>query len=274
MSGSRLIAFFLMIVSMTPLMAQNPPPRENPYDVIARIFQPLWGVLLTESNAPHRAATITLEMADVSGRLPREMKGAILRAHVEFPDKVKVEAPVLGEQFIICRKGNDVWATPGEKVKFLASQFKVVPQKNTRLNTPIFLPITPQQAIFLPALFSVARPDVAEVETLNGEDCRVLTAGLMPELARVTKAEDLSTRIWVAGGHVPRRVEVRRKDFSATVNIKEIKYYPALPASTWEVPAGSSDTYRTSTDMLEGLLYIVMNSLKSGADDTPWLTVK
>jgi hypothetical protein len=256
------------------LRAQQPAPRENPYDVIAKIFQPLWGVLLAESNGENRAASITLEMTEVSGRLPSEMKGATLQAAVQFPDKVKLIAPVLGETFTVCRNGDEVWATPGSKVEYLISQFRVVPKKATKLKTPIFLPITPQQAIFLPALFSISRADVAEVEDLNGESCRVLTAGLMPELARATKAEDFQTRVWVAPGHQIRRVEVKRRDFSTVVDVREMTFSPTLSPSTWNPPAGASDVFRTSPEMLEGLLYIVMNSLKTGATDTPWISAK
>jgi hypothetical protein len=264
-------ALALLVMAPAPLRAQSSAPRENPYDVIGKIFQPLWGVLLAESKATNHAATFTLEMSEVGGRLPKEMQGATLQAAVQFPDKVKLAAPVLGETFTVCRNGNQVWATPGQKVEYLLSKFKVVPKKNVKLNTPIFLPITPQQAIFLPALFSVVRPDVAEVESLNGEECRVLTAGLMSELARATKAEDFQARAWVAAGHKIRRVEVKRRDFSTVVDIRAMTFSPSLPASTWE-PAETSDIYRTTPEMLEGLLYIVMNSLKTDAQDAPWLS--
>lgn len=264
----------IVLAAASPLRAQQAAPRENPYDVIAKIFQPLWGVLLAESNGDNRAASITLEMSEVGGRLPREMKGATLQAAVQFPDKVKLVAPVLGETFTVCRNGDQVWATPGSKVEYLISQFQVVPRKGTKLKTPIFLPITPQQAIFLPALFSVSRADVAEVENLNGENCRVITAGLMPELARATKAEDFQTRVWVAPGHKIRRVGVQRRDFSTVVDVREMVFSPTLPATTWEPPAGDTDVFRTTPDMLEGLLYIVMNSLKTGAQDTPWISAK
>jgi len=262
-----------LVMASAPLLAQTSAPRGNPYEVIGKIFQPFWGVLLAESNGANHAATLTLEMSEVSGRLPKEMKGATLQAAVQFPDKVKLAAPVLGETFTVCRNGNQVWATPGQKVEYLLSKFKVAPKKNVKLNTPIFLPITPQQAIFLPALFSVVRSDVAEVESLNGEECRVLTAGLMPELARATKAEDFQARAWVAAGHTLRRVEVKRRDFSTVVDIKDLSFSPTLPASTWE-PAETSDIYRTTPEMLEGLLYIVMNSLKTDAHDAPWLSSK
>lgn len=250
------------------------PPRENPYDVIGKIFQPFWGVLLAESNGANRAATLTLEMSGAEGRLPGEMQGAVLKAAVQFPDKVRLEAPVMGETFIVCRDGDKVWAVPGKKAEFLLSQFKVKPRQGLDLSTPIFLPITPAQAIFLPALFSVKRADVAEVEELNGEECRVLSAGLMPELARATGAEDFQARAWVAPGHMLRRVEVAREDFKAVVDLREVAFSKTLPPSTWDPPADATDVYRTTPAMLEGLLYIVMNSLKTAEGDTPWLPAK
>ncbi|MFM8829955.1 MAG: hypothetical protein ACKOHM_02955 [Spartobacteria bacterium] len=213
----------------------------------------------------HAVGCLYVSVMDVGGRLPQEMKGASLQAEVQFPDKVKVSAPVMGETFTVCRNGDEVWATPGSKVEHLLSQFQVVPRKGPKLKTPVPLPITPQQAIFLPALFSVSRPDVAEVEELNSESCRVLTAGLMPELAKATGAEDFQARVWVAAGHEIKRLEVKRRDFSMVVDVRELMFSPTLPASNWEPPAGSTDIYRTTPEMLEGLLYIVMNSLKTDA---------
>ena len=265
------LCFFL---SLSPLLAQQGPPRDNPYDVIGKIFQPLWSVLLADTKNPNRAASLTIVMTEVSGRLPSQMQGATLRAAVQFPDKVRLEAPVLGEQFVICRNGSEVWATPGSKMEFLVKQFRVQPKKMKALNTPIFLPISAQQAIFLPALFSIAQADVAEVENINGEDCRVLTARLMPELAKATKAEDMVARIWVAAGYLPRRVEIKRNDFSVVVEIRDLVYSPSLPASTWTVPPETTDVFRTTPEMLEGLLYIVMNSLKANQSDAPWMNAR
>jgi len=267
--------FFILLAGLAPLHAQQTSaPRDNPYTVIGKIFQPLWGALLGDPKSPNRASTLTIEMTDVTGRLPAQMKGAILKAAVQFPDKVKLEAPVMGEQITVCRNGDDVWATPGKKVEFLISQFKVKPKKNLKLTTPIFLPVTAQQAIFLPALFAIHKPDVAEVESLNGEDCRVLTAGLMPELAQATKSEDFKGKIWVSAGYLPRRMEITRRDFTTSVDIRDLSNVPALPASTWQPPAGTTDIYHTTPEFLEGLLFVVMNSLKTKDGDSPWLQAK
>ena len=264
----------LLLAATLPLQAQDGPPRDNPYDVVGKIFQPFWGVLLAETKNPNRAAALTLEMAGVSGRLPSAMKGASLKAAVQFPDKVRLEAPVLGEQFVVCRNGNEVWAMPGSKVEYLISQFQVKPQKNLKLTTPILLPVSAQQAVFLPALFAIKNSNVAEMDALNGEDCRVLTARLMPELAKTTKAEDFEGRVWVASGYAPRRIEVVRRDFTLAVDIKNLAFFPSLPASTWQPPDGATDIYRTTPEMLEALLYIVMNSVKASEADAPWLKAR
>jgi len=245
--------------------AQQLPPRENPYEVIGKIFQPFLGVLLTESVGANRAAEVELVLSDVGGRLPKEMKGATLKAQVQFPDKVRVEAPVLGEHFTVCRNGDKVWAAPGRKVEFLVSNFQVVPKKPAIAGTPLSLPISAQQAIFLPALFSVPRADVAEVEDLNGETCRVISAKLMPELARSVKAEDFQATLWIAPGHKIRRLEIAQRDFRATIDVRTLNFLPSLPASTWEPAAADADVHRTDSSMLEGLLHAMVNSLQGPA---------
>jgi hypothetical protein len=251
--------------------AQQTPPRDNPYDVIGNVFKPFFSVLLADSKNANKACVLNLVMTDVTGRLPKQMAGASLDAAVQFPDKVKLTAPVLGENITVCRNGNEVWAVPGAKVEYLLSQFKVKPAPTRKKNTPIYLPITAQQAVFLPAIFNIKRADVAEIDTLNGEDLRIITAGLMPELAKSAKAEGFEARMWVAPGYIPRRFEIFQPDFTATVDVKNLKFSPSLPASTWAPPEGVTDIYRTHSDMLDAVLYVIMNSLEMKEGDQPWL---
>ena len=270
----RLVPFFALILSLTipPLHAQQGPPRDNPYDVIGNVFSPFWSVLLADTKSPNKACTMTIEMVEVSGRLPKQMTGASLQAAVQFPDKVKLQAPVLGEQITVCRNGDKVWAYPGAKVEFLLNRFKGKPPPTKKKNTPIYLPITPQQAIFLPALlFTVTRPDVAEIQNLNGEDCRVISAGLMPELARSAKAEGFRAKMWVAPGYLPRRIEITQPDFVAVTDIKDLRFSPSLPAATWQPPVDVTDIYWTNSDMLDSVLFVVMNSLQMKEGDQPSL---
>ena len=118
----------------------------------------------------------------------------------------------------------------------------------------------------------MTRPDVAEIQSLNGEDCRVISAGLMPELARAAKAEGFRAKMWVAPGYVPRRVEITQPDFVAVTDIKDLRFSPSLPASTWQPPADVTDIYWTNSEMLDSVLFVVMNSLKMTEGDQPWLS--
>jgi outer membrane lipoprotein-sorting protein len=273
----RLVPLLALILALVvpSLSAQQAPPRDNPYDVIGKVFSPFWSVLLAATKSPNKACTMTIEMVEVSGRLPKQMTGATLKAAVQFPDKVKLQAPVLGEEITVCRDGDKVWAYPGAKVEFLLKRFKGRgPPPTKKKNTPLYLPITPQQAIFLPALFTVSRPDVAEIQSLHGEDCRVITAGLMPELARAARAEGFRARMWVAPGYVPRRIEITQPDFVAVTEIKDLRFSPSLPASTWQPPADVSDIYWTNSEMLDSVLFVVMNSLKMTESDQPWLLTR
>jgi len=259
----------------TPLArAQDGPPRDNPYDVISKVFTPFWGVLLAANNSPNKACTMTIVMTEVTGRLPKQMEGATLKAAVEFPDKVRLQAPVLGEEVTVCRNGDEVWATPGAKVEFLLKQFDVKPPPTRKTKTPIYLPITPQQAFFLPALFTIINAEQAEITQLNGEDVRVITAGLMPELAKAAKAEGFRAKMFVGAGFVPKRFVITQPDFTATVDIRDLRFGPSLKPVMWDVPAGVTDIYRTNSGMLDAVLFVVMNSLKMTESDRPWDAAK
>ena len=63
------------------------PPRDNPYDVIGKVFSPFWSVLLADTKSPNKACTMTIEMAEVSGRLPKQMTGATLKPLFSSPTR-------------------------------------------------------------------------------------------------------------------------------------------------------------------------------------------
>jgi hypothetical protein len=262
-------ACLFLALAAAPLRAQDGPPRDNPYDVIGKVFAPFWSVLLNASGE-NRACAMTIKMTEVTGRLPKQMEGAVMKAAVEFPDKVRLQAPVMGEDITVCRNGNDVWAMPGQKVEYLLKQFKTKPGKTVKKNGPLFLPVTAQQAFFLPALFTIANADVAQIDAVNGEECRLITAGLMPQLAKAAKAEGFQAQLWVSASYQPRRVKITQPDFTATVEITDLKFGPSLQAAMWQPPAGVTDIYHTDADHLDGVLFVVMNSLKMNQADKPW----
>jgi len=263
---NRVLAVLVFSAFAASLSAQQP-PSENRYDIVAKVFQPFFSVLLAGGQSPNRAASFHMVMKDVTGRLPKDFNGATLDAAVQFPNKVKLSAPVLGEQVTVCRNGKDVWATPGAKMEYLLKQFAgKLPAPSKKIDTPIFLPITAQQAVFLPALFVL--DEGKEFADLNGEPTRVISGGLMSELAKATKAEDFRATMWVAAGYVPRQIKITRRDFTATVVIENLAFAEKLPGKTWLPPSGATDVYHTTPDVLEQLLFVVMNSvnLKAGPD--------
>lgn len=258
-------ALFVFLAATQLASAQTDPaaggaPAENRYDIIGKVFGPICNVLLAGGTGKNLAMSFHMVMKDVTGRLPKDFNGATLDAAAQFPDKVKLIAPVLGEQMTVCRNGGVVWATPGEKIEYLLNQFRgKMPKPIKTSNSPIFVPITAQQAIFLPAVFVL--DEGKEFAELNGEPTRVIRGSLMPELAHSTKAEDLRATIWVGPGHIPKQIKIVRRDFTVTVEIQDLKFAPSLPASTWQPPAGATDVYRTTPDVLQGLLFVVMNSV-------------
>lgn len=275
----RVPVVLAFLATLSCAAAQNAPgpggaPSENRYDIVGKVFAPVCNVLLAGGQSANRAMSFHMVMKDVTGRLPKQFNGATLDAAAQFPDKVKLTAPVLGEQVTVCRNGNEVWATPGEKVEYLLQQFKGRLPKPTAIkaNTPIFLPVTAQQAIFLPALFTL--DDGKQFDTLNGEPVRVISGGLVPELAKSTKSEDFRAVMWIAAGYIPREIRISRRDFTATVAIKDLEFVPKLPATTWQPPQDATDIYRTTPEVLQQLLFVVMNSVnvKPKADDASALS--
>lgn len=264
-----LVAWFLCLPSAGFAQGEGA-PLGNPYDILGRVFRPFTNVLLRGGRDPEKAMEIEMTISEVQGRLPTQFSGATLRAWVENPDKLRMEAPVFGELFTVVRNGNEVWATPGDKVEFLLKQFKFKPPPTRKEGTPLFVPITAQQAIFLVALFALENRDVAEVDEWQGSQMRILSGGLMPDLAKAAKADDFRAEIWVDGAFRPRRMGITRKDFFVMVDINKARFSPSLPATTWQPPADTTNIYKTNADNLEAVLYVVINSLHTASNDSPW----
>ena len=253
-----------------PVTATGPAPSENRYDVLSKMIAPMAGVLLGGLQTSDRALTLRATVGQVAGRLPLAIKGASFKALVQYPGRIRVEAPVLGETLTVCRNGNEVWAIPGSKIQFLLGQFHQKPLPQPKNGAPIQLPFTSQQAVLLPALFQLERG--AEVADVGGASCRVISGGLMPEIAKAAKAEDFSAKLWICSDYTPKRIDFRRDDFAMSFLIEELTYAPGLPASTWQPPQGATDVYKCDAAQLEQLLYVLMNSLQMGNEDKPWLT--
>lgn len=249
--------------------ASGPAPSGNRYDVLSKMITPLAGVLLGGSQTLDRALTLRATVDQVGGRLPQAIKGASIKALIQYPGRIRVEAPVLGETLTVCRNGNQVWAIPGSKIQFLLGQFQQKPRPQPKNGAPIQLPFTAQQAVLLPALFQLERSE--EVAEIADSPCRVISGGLIPEVAKAAKAQDFSAKLWICSDYTPKRIDIRRSDFAMSFLIGELSYAREFPASTWQPPQGATDVYKCDASQLEQLLYVLMNSLQMTAQDKPWL---
>jgi len=255
--------------NVPPGPTPGPAPMENRYDVLSKMITPMAGVLLGGGQTTDRAMTLRANVGQVAGRLPQAIKGASFTAKIEYPGRIRVEAPVMGETLTVCRNGNKVWAVPGSKIQFLLGQFHHKPAPQPKNGSPLQLPFTAQQAVLLPALFQLE--STSEVAEVGGAPCRLIAGGLMPELAKASNADDLSTKIWVCSEYTPKRIDVRRSDFAMSFLIEELTYSPNFPATTWQPPQGAKDVYTCDAADLQQLLYVLMNSLQMKAEDKPWL---
>ena len=236
---------------IAPTVAPGLAPAGNRYDVLSKMITPLAGVLLGGSQTLNRALTLRATVDQVAGRLPQAIKGASLKALIQYPGRVRVEAPVLGETLTVCRNGNQVWAIPGSKIQFLLGQFQQKPHPQPKNGAPIQLPFTAQQAVLLPALFQLERTE--EVAEIAGSPCRIVSGGLIPEVGKAAKAQDFSAKLWICSDYTPKRIDIRRSDFAMSFLIGELSYAREYPASTWQPPAGATDVYRCDAAQLEQL---------------------
>ena len=260
----------------TNLPSTNPPapltsaPLENRYDVLSKMITPMAGVLLGGNQTTDRALTLKATVDQVAGRLPKMIEGGTFTAKIEYPGRIRVEAPVMGETLTVCRNGNQVWAVPGSKIQFLLGQFKQKPPLQPKNPAPLQLPFTAQQAVLLPVLFQLEHTQ--EVADIGGASCRVISGGLIPEVAKAANAEDFSAKLWICSEYTPKRIDIRRSDFAMSFLIGELSYAPQFPASTWLPPEGAKDIYQCDAAKLEQLLYVLMNSLQMSAQDKPWMS--
>jgi hypothetical protein len=225
---------FLRPALLAVLLAAPACAEENRYDLFARVLMPFVNVFAKSTSNPNRALSLVARIEQMSD-LPPALAGTRIELDVEYPDKLRLSGPLLGERVTICRRGQEVWAFPGSKIEALlkiAAEKKKLPKADKKFRLQDFeLPIPEKQLIFLPALFQVK--DIG-TESLDGEPCRVIDFFLMPELAKALKAKDWAARVWARPNATPARVSVAKNDWNVVVRFERVEFSPTLPESTWE----------------------------------------
>ncbi len=215
--------------------------EENRYDVVGKLLMPFVNVFAKNTKNPNRAMQLTARLELMTG-LPAALVGTRADLAVEYPDKLRLRAPVLGEELTICRRGQEVWVFPGTRAAALleaASVGQKLPKPDSKAQLPPFaLPIPEKQLALLPVLFQVK--DVG-AESLDSEPCRVLDLFLMPELAKSLRARDWAARVWLRGDGKPARLSVARTGWQLAVRFERVEFSKTLPAETWVPTAEQAD---------------------------------
>jgi hypothetical protein len=226
-SSARLLSVLLLLTISTHA-------QENRYDLLGRMLMPFINVFAKNTSNPNRAVSFTLKLEQMTD-LPAALVGSQAEVAVEYPDKMRLRAPILGEDVTVCRHGDELWAYPGSKVDAMlkaAAEQKKLPKVNPKFRLePFSLPIPEKELVFLPALFQTK--DVGS-EPLDGVDCRVLDVYLMPALAKSLKVQNWGARVWIQPDAKPARISVAKPGWMVVVRFDQLQFVPKLPESTWE----------------------------------------
>ncbi|HEX8310361.1 MAG TPA: hypothetical protein VF614_03515 [Chthoniobacteraceae bacterium] len=246
------ILYALLLASFLPAPSTTI-ARENIYDTIARLLMPFIQVVAQESSSPNCAVALSVRLESMTN-LPPEFIGATAELALEAPDKLRVRAPIFGEELTLYRRGQKLWVSPGERaaaILALAEREGKLPREDKKFRlAPFELPFPEKQLVFLPALLQV---QAAGEEVVDGAPCRVIDLKLMPELARSLGVEGWSARVWVSKEDRLTRLRVARADWQIQVRVESLRFSPSLPAQTWQ-PTEGQDALEISPTRYKQLL--------------------
>lgn len=232
MKTIRLLIIALLAFTPASLFA-----RENVYDVLSRVLTPFVGVLAENSKGANRALLLSAQLEELTDA-PPEVIGSRVEIALEPPNRLRLRAPILGEELTVCRRGQEIWVSPGQKVEALlraSTASKELPPLDPKYRlAPMRLPIPAKQLVFLPALFQVRD---SGSEAVGEEMCRVLDLQLMPEVARSLDAAGWTARAWVRSDYRLARLMVSRPGWTASARFTRVEFLPSLPPETWKPSA-------------------------------------
>ena len=207
--------------------------EENRYNILGKLLRPFVSILAKDTKSPNRAFTLSAKL-EMMTDLPPAFAGSSADLAVQYPDKLKLHAPFLGDDITLCRNGQDLWAYPGAKVDALLKEATAGKKSSSRESKeplgPLELPLPEKELALAPVLFQVK--DVG-AETLDDAKCRVLDLYLMPELAHSLKAQGWAARVWVRDDGAPARISLAKPGWQMAVRFHRVEFSPKLPPETW-----------------------------------------
>jgi hypothetical protein len=247
----------LPLLTLSALLLAGPVGRaaENKYDTLARLLMPFASLLAERAATPHRAVQLTARLEALTD-LPPALAGTRAELALQYPDKLRLRGPVLGETLTLCRDGQKLWVSPGSRVEALlataARERRLPPLDPKARLAPFRLPVPEKQLVFLPALFQVQD---GGFEKVADRECRVLGLRLAPELERSLEVPDWSGWVWVAEKGVPVRLVLQRPQWEIAVRFERVEFSKSLPATTWQPdPAEAADVLKLTPAQYHQLL--------------------
>ena len=213
--------------------------EENAYDLLGRVLAP-YTSLLAEDGSGARALSLFLRLEESRG-FSMELAGLHAELTLQYPDKVRLRAPLLGNEYTLCRRGQTLWVHPGSQLKALLQQPKIAerlpaPDRKFQLR-PFVLPVPEKQLAFLPALFE-AKP--APPEAVEGIPCQVLDLKALPMLGRRLDLDGWSARLWVSAQARLIRFAVTGPETRVVGRVEKADFARSLPPETW-VPTAAQE---------------------------------
>jgi hypothetical protein len=226
---------------------------EGRFDVLAQSIAPIIALLTPAGSNGNHAIDLQGTIVTTTG-LPAQVNGAPVHVAFEFPDKLLVQFPTPHGPAIICRDKQTVWGFP-------AAQFKPLVEKlgidiSTQPLPPLQLEET--KAVLLPALFDVH--DAGSVKR-NDQTYRVLDVGVVGQRSKKHNA-GWPVRLWIADHRVT-QIELRSRDWSATLEIGHQALTPGLPDATWQpTPEQNDQVMAIPGDRIASLLQLALKQNK------------
>ena len=220
---------------LAALLAASPATfaAEDRYDVLGKVLTPFL-LLFAQDAKANRALAMSVRIEQMTD-LPAALAGAHADIAIEYPNKLRLHGPVLGETLTIARRGEKIWVHPGAVAKALldaADDGKQLPPADKKYKLGDFsLPIPVKELNLLPILFVVK--DMGS-EALDGEECRVLDLSLMPEIAKGAGFAGWVGRVWVRANSTPARFTIAQPGWNIVLRFDRVDFSEKLPASTWE----------------------------------------
>ena len=223
---------FLLLLSLLASVGTSHAVDEQAYDLLGRVLHP-YASLFAEGGDEPRALTLAVKVETSQG-FSMDLAGQSAEVSVEYPDKLKIRAPLLGEEYTVCRRGETLWVFPGSKVRALLAQPEIarrLPEPDRRFQLkPFRLPVPQKQLVFLPVLFLAK---LAPAETVEGIRCEVLDLRATPPLGKALGVQAWSARVWVDAQARLVRFLVAGPGSQVTARVEKAEFARTLPPETW-----------------------------------------